>query len=247
MLLPWGGGPGPAPWGQDGHSTHRPPGPRKAGQAGQAGQAAILGAYETAGVPTVPPRRPELQPSVPIRGREAAPQEGVFSHQCVGVARRCHLSGASSPAHVAGRQPVDPSGLSSRLCPTRPHGRSQRWAQSPGIWPQTPGTDTGLRHVPSWWRCLSSLSSWQVALGPPEPAVLLAVSRPVGLYLRSWWPSTPSVCFLTVGPPQASCPLVLEALPPVGQRGGRTPRREGTCSQWTALTVQGCSRLVPQR
>lgn len=63
-----------------------------------------------------------------------------FHHRGVGVTRRCRFSGASSPAHVAGWQPVDSSGLSSRLCPTSRHGRSQRWAQSPGIRPQTPGT-----------------------------------------------------------------------------------------------------------
>lgn len=203
------------------------------GGARQAGQAAILGAYETAGVPTVPPRRPELQPSVPIRGREAAPQKRVFSPPVRGGCPHvsflwCVLTCPCCRPAAHGSQQFEFTAV--------PHESS--WpvpALGPEPWDLA--TDTwhvlaGLRRVPSWWRCLSSLGSRQVASGPPEPAVLLAVSGPLGPCLRSWWPSTPSVCFLTVGPSQAPRPRVLEAFPrwdggAAGHPGVRAPAHGG--------------------
>ena len=110
-----------------------------------------------------------MQPSVTTQDRVATP---LVSGGYRLVLSLC----APSPARVVSWLPVDPSGLSPGLCPRGPHGPSQRCAQSPKIWPRMPAMRRpGCAVFPSCLRCLSSLSSRQVASGPTEPVVLLAL------------------------------------------------------------------------
>lgn len=166
MLFPCREGPGPA------RGARRLPHiavPQSGGKTGRDGQAARPQLCEGTGVPTLPPRKWEVQPCVTSQDREAAPREGISSplvsggHRLV-LARLRVLTGLCRRLAARGSQWFE-----FRAVPRGPHGPSQHWAQRPGTWRgRLPGAGRAAL-------CSLPAGSWQVASGPTEPTVRLAV------------------------------------------------------------------------
>lgn len=185
-----------------------------------------------------------MQPNITTQDREATP---LVSGGYRLVLALC----APSPAHVVGWLPVDPSGLSSGLCPKVPMARHSAA-------PRALGSGCG---------CLPC-AGLAMPCSPPACGAFLPSAR--GRWLQApqsprccwqsgdrcdpvsgrWCPSTLSACCPTVSSSRAGIPSLRAGgmMPAAGGMAGRdrrTPRREGTCSRRTALTMQGCTPLNP--